>query len=213
MLPLSTLLSLINIGLQQLTVSSRRMNLLPIQRDFIFQLLNFAMSHNYFWFSGSYYLQNRGVTMDAKFAPSIVHLFMSKWKGDVIYANRRPELVVWRRYIDDVLLLWNGRMQSLEGFIENIIDNQLRIVLQHEARAHKIHFLDLNIEVKDGSITTTYFKETDLNSFIGQGSCHHPPWHKSVPRSQFIRLRRKYSLRDAYLKQAMVLRSRVVDRG
>ncbi|XP_073468934.1 uncharacterized protein [Aquarana catesbeiana] len=33
--------------------------------------------------------------MGAKFAPSLANLFMGKWEEDVIYANKRPELVLW----------------------------------------------------------------------------------------------------------------------
>lgn len=45
------------------------------------ELLDFSMAHNYFWHSGAYYLQIKGVAMGAKFAPSMANLFMSKMGG------------------------------------------------------------------------------------------------------------------------------------
>lgn len=39
-------------------------SLVSSQRDFVLSLLDFAMGRNYFWFSGSYYLQNKGVAME-----------------------------------------------------------------------------------------------------------------------------------------------------
>lgn len=58
------------------------------------------MGQNYFWFGGTYYLQNRGMAMGAKFAHS-----MAKWKEDVVHQRPRSELILWRRHIDDILLL------------------------------------------------------------------------------------------------------------
>lgn len=40
----------------------------PSQKLFIMELLSFARSHNYFWFNGQFYLQEKGVAMGAKFA-------------------------------------------------------------------------------------------------------------------------------------------------
>lgn len=62
-------------------------DLLPSQRDFILALLDFAMGRNYFWFDGTYYLQNRGVAMGAKFAQSMSNLFMAKLEEDVTYVR------------------------------------------------------------------------------------------------------------------------------
>lgn len=69
------------------------------QTTFILSLLEYAMQHNYFWHDDSYYLQNRGVAMGAKFAPSMANLFMAKWEEDVVYQEPRVELVFWKRYI------------------------------------------------------------------------------------------------------------------
>lgn len=83
-----------------------------------------------------------------------------------------------------------------------------------EISTSKIHFLDLNIEIKDGTfITSTYFKSTDRNGYIGQGSCHHPQWLKSVSKSQFIHLQQNCTLKRDFLEQAMTLKKRFVDKG
>lgn len=58
-----------------------------IQKEFIMDLLKYAATHNYFWFGGGFFLQNRGVAMGAKHAPSVTNLFMARWEDDVIYAR------------------------------------------------------------------------------------------------------------------------------
>lgn len=145
-------------------------DLTAVQFEFILALLDYAMSHNFFWFGGSYYLQNRGVAMGAKFAPSMANLFMAKWEEDVIYSIRRLKLVLWRRYIDDVLLIWDGDQSSLDRFMIDLNNNDRSIRLQHESSGVEVHFLDLKIRVVEGLIiTSTSFKETDRTD-----SCHQP---------------------------------------
>lgn len=196
------------------TFLGRDDQLAPPQRDFILLLLRFAMMHNYFWFGGSCYLQTRGVAMGAKFAPSMANLFMAKWEKDVVYADRWPELVYWGRYIDDILLLWDGDETSLTNYMHDLNQNTLGISLQFEMSKVAIHFLDLNIQICDNKFTTTtFFKETDRNGYISQGSCHHPSWLKAVPKSQFIRLRRNCTFKHDFLMQASDLKTKFVEKG
>ena len=152
--------------------------------------------------------------MGAKFAPSLANLFMGKWEEDVVYANRRPELVLWARYIDDVLLLWRGSRESLDAFMNSLNLNDRGIEFKYEADQGKINFLDLEIRVEGGQfVTSTYFKSTDRNSFIPRDSCHHRAWLDSVPKSQFLRLRRNCSKLEDFGEQAKMLTSRFLDKG
>lgn len=77
------------------------------------------MRHNDFWFNGSYFLQ--GFAMGSYFAPSMANLNMANWEEDLVYGYHRLELVLWRRYIDDVLLLWNKDVTSLDALIGELI--------------------------------------------------------------------------------------------
>lgn len=56
----------------------------PNRVIFILELLDFAMTHNYFWHDGAYYLQIKGVAMGAKFAHSMANIFMSKWEEEIV---------------------------------------------------------------------------------------------------------------------------------
>lgn len=128
--------------------------------------------------------------MGAKYAPRLANLFMVKWEEDAIYTHYWPELALWDRFIDDILLLWNGSFESLQLFMESLKINDWGIVLNYEASLNEINFLDLKISLKEVCfITSTYFKSTDRNSFIPLDSCHHHSLLKSVPCSQFIHLR------------------------
>lgn len=44
--------------------------------SFLLESLEFCLLNNYFWFSGNYFLQIRGMAMGACFAPSVANLFI-----------------------------------------------------------------------------------------------------------------------------------------
>lgn len=152
--------------------------------------------------------------MGAKFASSMANLFMAKWEEDVVYHESRSELVLWKRYIDDILLLWDGSLESHNEFITGLNTNNRGILLTQEASSVEIHFLDLRIRVIEGRImTSTYFKETDRNGFIHTKSCHHQAWLESIPKSQFLRLRRNCTNVDDFDREASILRGRFLEKG
>lgn len=49
-------------------------SLLREQVNLIMELLEFAATHNFFWFDGQYFRQDRDVAMGAKYAPSLANL-------------------------------------------------------------------------------------------------------------------------------------------
>lgn len=84
--------------------------------------------------------------------------------------------------------------------------NDRGIALKYETSKSEIQFLDLNIKIMDGNIiTSTFFKETDSDSFININSCHHAAWLKSVPKSTFLRLKRNCTNRNDFLHEASML--------
>lgn len=78
-------------------------------------LLLFATAQNYFWFNSKFYIQTTGIAMGAKFAPSLVSLFIAKWEENVAYAHGRSHCLLCVKYIDDILL-WKGGQLSLDSY-------------------------------------------------------------------------------------------------
>lgn len=73
------------------------------QNRFVLRCLAFGLQHNYYWHD--YYRQLTGIGMGAKYAPSVANVFMSEWEETVIYANTPVQLVLYRRYIDDCIVM------------------------------------------------------------------------------------------------------------
>lgn len=52
--------------------------------------------------------------MGSKFAQSVANIFMPQWEQQVIYADKPKELLMYKRYIDDVLILWEREEKKLK---------------------------------------------------------------------------------------------------
>lgn len=63
------------------------------------------------------------------------------------------------------------------------------------------------------SLSQPFFKETDRNGFICTNSCRHPAWLRSVPVSQFLRLRRNCTRSEDCVREASALKSHFLEKG
>lgn len=140
----------------------------------------------------------------------MANLFMAKREEDVFYTGPRPEL----RYIDDILLIWDGEQSGLDDFMAFLNSNDRGILLQHESSRSEIHFLDLKIKVQDGAIvTSTFFKEMNRNDLICTKSCQHPAWLRSVLVRPFLQLMRNCTRSEDFVQEAPALKlNQAIDR-
>lgn len=155
------------------------------QIGFILEGLQLAMESNYFWYKKSYFVQTKGVAMGAI-------LFMNMWEEKYIYEKRIPQIKLYWRYIDDLIILWEGTVESFEKFLKEINHNEYGISFTGEWDYQQIDYLDLQV-FKNGNelYTKTFFKSTDRNGYIPMSSCHPPKWKGNIPKGQLLRLRRK----------------------
>ncbi|XP_040212329.1 uncharacterized protein LOC120943214 [Rana temporaria] len=182
--------------------------------QFLLDCLKFCLLRNYFWFNKEFFLQQCGVAMGARFAPSVANLFMAHWERDVVFQDRPHQLRCYRRYIDDLIMVWEGDLPSLQLFMDKLNSNTKNIVLTWTVSHDKINFLDLEIFKSDNVLLTkNYFKTVDRNGYIPLSSCHHRLWLCNIPRGQFVRLRRNCTLESDYLAQSQELSNRFVSKG
>ncbi|CAJ0927117.1 unnamed protein product [Ranitomeya imitator] len=154
--------------------------------------------------------------MGATCAPSYTNLFLGLWEREVVQNTEGIDAVVsWSRYIDDVLFIWQGSEVSLDSFLNRLNDNHLNINLTWKYSKEKVEFLDVAL-VKDGRgfISTDVFrKSTATNALLHATSSHHPQTFRSVPISQFLRIRRICSDDHTFEQQAMTLKRNLQQRG
>lgn len=181
---------------------------------FILKCLDFYLQHNFFWCDNKFYLQIRGVAIDAKFAPSVADLYMAKWEAERGLGDGFGDIILYKRFIDDLLIICNGSMESLMRLLESMNDNDRNIELTWDISRDWIHFLDLEIfKTASGIETKSFFKTTDRNSYIPTSSCHFRPWLDNFPRGQYMRMRRNCTQDTDFESQSDMLSTMFLDKG
>lgn len=184
------------------------------QIGYILEGLKMAMACNYFWHDRKYYVQTKGVAMGARYAPSVANLFMDLWEEQYIFSKNIPQIKMYKRYIDDVIILWNGTTDSLTKFLDNLNNNKYGITFTGKWSPDKIDYLDLEIfKTGEKLLTRTFFKPTDRNGYIPTASCHHPRWKTNVPKGQLLHIRRNCDKSEDFNTQADILIGKFQEKG
>ena len=169
----------------------------PLRPDAdILALLKHIMSSNCFSFNGKQYLQTNGTAMGKKFSPSYANLFMASWERKLFQrADNKP--LFYKRYIDDIFLIWPGDQHSFNSFLNLCNDISPSIKVTSEVSDTKIHFLDVFVLKSQRFFNTGLldfkiaFKSTDSHRLLSRNSFHPPHVKRGVIWSQVLRLARR----------------------
>ena len=138
--------------------------------------------------------------MGTPMAPNFANLFMSKFETDMLNAyekefQKRP--LRWYRFIDDVFFVWTYDKTSLIHFIDFCNSYATRSKLRSSIRftsefsKSSVSFLDMIVRLENGRIcTSVYSKPVDTHTYLHSTSFHSPSTIISLPKTQFIRIRR-----------------------
>ena len=77
----------------------------PIPTQLLKRALRLILQENSFQFNGKNYLQTHGTAMGTKMAVVFSNIFMNKVEMEILSQSLFKPLV-WKRYIDDIFLLW-----------------------------------------------------------------------------------------------------------
>ena len=136
--------------------------------------LELVLTNNHFEFSGEFYHQLSGTAMGTKLAPSYANLFMTKFEHKYVYTY---PLQPWKRFIDDIFLIWSHGMNSLTKFIEHLNRVHPTIKFTSDISETRISFLDLTIHIEQSKLhTRLYTKPTDRHMYLNYFS-EHPMSH------------------------------------
>uniref|UniRef100_A0A8C5M7U7 Reverse transcriptase domain-containing protein n=1 Tax=Leptobrachium leishanense TaxID=445787 RepID=A0A8C5M7U7_9ANUR len=139
------------------------------QIDYIVEGITLILENNFFWYDDQYFLQLMGTAMGSKIAPSYANLFMALWEKTWIKDQHEwdKNILIYKRYIDDIIFIWKGSEEDLVCFLEFLNQNDWGIRLDSHFSQSDISFLDLEIYIEDLRIKTrTHFKNVDVNSYI-----------------------------------------------
>ncbi|XP_069472857.1 uncharacterized protein [Ambystoma mexicanum] len=123
--------------------------------SFILWCAEVALTENYFHFNGCYYKQIQGTAMGATLAPSIANLYMEAFEKRVIYGDNNPfrnNIQVWKRYINDVLLIWKGDESEAISFFKWLNEQNQHLKFTENYSREEVNFLDVTIKVDTNKV-------------------------------------------------------------
>ena len=181
----------------------------------IIAFLWLILTLNNFTFNGKHFLQLLGVAMGTKCSAAYANLFMSHFEETYIYPIMNNNIDFYKRFIDDIFLLWNGTLEQLNEFLNKL--NTLHPTIKFDAKYSytTIDFLDTNIyKANDGKLCTTlHTKPTDRQSYLHRKSYHPAAAKRSIAYSQALRIRRICTEDKEFNKHSKQLLEKLTNRG
>jgi hypothetical protein len=176
-----------------------------------------VLSNNVFEFEGQIYKQVFGTAMGTPLAPSAASLFMGWLEEQLLEkspVHLKTERETWKRFIDDIFMLWTSSEEDLDSFITFINNYHPSIKFTSASSESSIPFLDILISLQDGYLQTDlYSKPTDAHAYLHHTSCHPHHTVNNIPYSLFIRLRRLCSSEENFQVRCDELTDQLKKRG
>ena len=145
----------------------------------LISLLEIVLKNNTFEFDNKSYKQIQGTAMGTKLAPAYANIFMGELE-QAILSHAPYKSLFYKRYIDDILILWPHSELELNNFLTSMNSFHPSINFTSDFSHEKITFLDLkiykgpNFLISNKLDVETYIKPTNRQAYIHANS-YHPP--------------------------------------
>ncbi|KAJ1140408.1 hypothetical protein NDU88_006761 [Pleurodeles waltl] len=142
--------------------------------------------------------------MGSTFAPSLA--YVDHFERQVVVHDDNlflQQIKLWKRYIDDILLVWTGTREEALTFSNWLNADDPFLNFTMTIGDNRLVFLDLLIYENDGALATeVYYKPKDRNNLLQFQSFHPRSLKENLPVGQYLRLRRNCSTLTDYRKHA-----------
>ena len=189
---------------------------LPLPIQDLQQMFIFILKHNYFEFDKKHYLQIHGTAMGTPFAPNFANIFMHNCESRILTtAPEQKTPLVWKRFIDDIFLVWAHGEEALLKFLDHCNQCFPTIKFTAEHSLQQIDFLDTTIYFnKEGTLESTLFvKKQDICTLLHNNSFHPNSCKKGIIYSQALRYRRIITNNEQLEEKLEILRNNLLRRG
>ncbi|XP_075715706.1 vomeronasal type-2 receptor 1-like [Rhinoderma darwinii] len=132
-------------------------------------------------------------------APTYANLFLGWWEDTVVFTEELSpytcHILFWGRFIDDILLLWDGDLTLFDKFMVTLNNNKVDMKFTHVIHKKEIMFLDLKISLHPagGVHTDISRKLTSTNSLLHWKNHHPMALKKGISIGQYLRAKRNCS--------------------
>ena len=183
--------------------------------EVIIDLAKHILTENTFNFENKTYKQIHGTAMGTPMAPSIANLFMGWLEKNML--SQSPVYIdekVWKRFIDDIFLLWTGTEADLDRFLKYINTFHPTIKFTYTISNIQNHYLDIVVKIVNNFLQTDlYTKSTDAHNYLHNTSCHPKHCLRNIPYSQMLRIKRICSTEEDFEVRCQEMANNFIKRG
>ena len=139
-------------------------------------LAQFVCDFNYFTYAGQVYHQTDGIAMGTNCAVHLANIYLGKLLDPIIRSH--PNMRFYKRFIDDLFMIWIGPTDVLETFQRDLNALIPGIQFTFSDASHHAVFLDVNIALRSDASGHprihywTYQKPLNRYSYITPMSSH-----------------------------------------
>ena len=116
----------------------------PIPTRYLREMLSLILQENSFQFNGKDYFQTHGTAMGTKMAVAFSNIFMAKIEKEILRQSTTKQ-IFWKRFIDDVISLWNTSRDKIEDFLVKANSFHPTIKFTAEISETETTFLDTKV--------------------------------------------------------------------
>ena len=179
----------------------------PIPTRYLREMLSLILQENSFQFNGKDYLQTHGTAMGTKMAVAFANIFMAKIEKEILrQSTTKP--IFWKRFIDDVISMWNTSRDKIEDFLVKANSFHPTIKFTAEISETETTFLDTKVYKGD-----RFNKEsTETFQYTNFYSCHPPGVTKGFIKGEALRLLRTNSSQFTFEENMSNFKTRLQNR-
>jgi len=182
------------------------------------ELLEVVLKNNTFEFNDKQYKQLYGTAMGTRTAPSYANTFMGALEKAILDSSPlKPKY--YRRFIDDILLIWEHSEPELTTFVDSMNSYHNSIKFTVEKSLEKVTFLDVNI-FKDADFHSsnclsveTHIKETNKQTYVHRSSYHPSSTGKGIAIGEAKRYLRTNSIESTFKSFIKKHTNQLIQRG
>jgi hypothetical protein len=183
-----------------------------IPTEQVLEMIETVLENNNFSFCGKDYIQIDGVAIGSKLGKNYACAYMRKWDQQLVADV--PDLLFYKRFIDDGFGVWTGSVHDLLQFQQkaNSIHGNIQVELRWSIT--DIEFLDMSVRKDGGKLKTDlYVKPTDKHVYVAADSCHPNHVKKAIPYGLGVRLKRICDETSDYERHRKELHVQLKSRG
>lgn len=191
---------------------------LPFPPQVAKTIMKTVLEKNYFQFTDKMYHQVQGTAMGTKMAPSYANLFMDTIERQFL-ATQSNKPLLWRRYIDDILMIWDKPSEQLDSFLSALNQFHDTIKFTHTISDSSVDFLDITLHkgerfTKDNIMDIKpYFKSTNCFQYLHYSSAHPRSVFSGIAKGEASRILRASSSECTYHRVLDKLRLHLLARN